>query len=156
MKKVNDIMTSPAKYCSKDETLQYVSHLMAENNIGSLPVLDSDEKVVGMITDRDICLAIGKNNKKKTSELTVGEAMSTKVHTCTPEDDISSVLKIMRTKQIGRLPVVDKKHHLKGIITLMNVMKNAHDGKVKEELEYEGNENVIKTLYALAERNSKE
>lgn len=71
MKKVKDIMTSNhIMHCIPETKLQSVAKTMKESNLGSLPVIDKDNKVIGIITDRDVCLAfaaITNNNPAKKS-----------------------------------------------------------------------------------------
>ena len=155
MKTVKDIMVTSPKYVGKNETLQTVAEQMSKTNIGSLPVLDENKKVVGVVTDRDITLTAGTQNGKKLSEIKVQDVIrNKKVHTVAPEDNLQTALQIMRTKQVGRLPVVDKEQKLKGIISLNHILRKTHGSSEHAEIAYEGKENVINTLHSLANRTS--
>jgi CBS domain-containing protein len=154
MKAVKEIMKTPAKSVVKSETIQSAAKTMYKSNIGFLPVVDENEKVVGTITDRDIALAIGKNSKPS-QEIKVHEVMNSTIHTIKAEDDTAAALKLMRTKQVGRLPVVDSENRLKGIVSLMGIARTVKNDAKKEEVEYEGTENILNTLHSLAERNQK-
>jgi len=149
MKTINDIMTTSPEFIGKKATLEEAANQMQKNNIGSLPVVDENEKVVGIITDRDITLAIAKN-KKPVSDIKVTDAMTTDVHTINPENEAVEALKIMRTKKVGRLPVVDSEKRLKGIVTLTGIAKKFQEGGEKSG---KNNDDVISTLFAIAERN---
>ena|ERR1700756_5749517 len=154
MKTVKEIMVESPKHCEPHESLQNVITEMSKYNIGSMPVVNDSKKVIGVITDHDICVKLGKTNKT-ISQLSVHEAMSSEAHTCKPEDSASTVLKIMRTKKVGRVPVVDKEGHLKGVVSLMGIIRKIKDSREKAELEYKGEENIINTLHSLANRKQK-
>ncbi len=148
------MVTSP-RYCEKHETLQEVAEQMSESNIGSLPVVDEDKKPIGIITDRDICITVASNAHKPLSEIKVEEIINKrKIFTCSTEDNIQTALKIMRTKQVGRLPVVDTEQKLKGIVSLHTIVRKTPNNEEKMELEYKGEENIFKTLHSLASRRT--
>lgn len=153
--KVKDIMTARSlKCCSLDTTLIEITKIMKESNCGALPVVDKDKKVLGIITDRDICLSMAKKNIDSFSDLTVGHIMKSKIHTVHIDDDIATVFRLMRINQIGRLPVVDKKGILKGIVSLHNIINKLISNGNNElvDLSYSG-ENLIKTIQAVSNRN---
>jgi len=152
MKQVKDIMNASPLSCRKDETIQEVSNQMSKSNIGFLPVVDENKKVIGTITDRNIVLAIGKANKAP-DKLKVHEAMESTVHTISQEDSADKALEIMRTKQVGRLPVVDSERRLKGVVSLLGIARKIKDSSEKNELGSQGKENIINTLQGIAERN---
>jgi CBS domain-containing protein len=154
MKQVKDVMCDSPKHCEKNESLKNVVNEMSKSNIGSMPVVDKDKKVLGVVTDRDICIGLAKTNKPL-SELKVSEVMSSQAHTCTLEDNADNALKIMRTKKVGRLPVVDKEGRLKGILSLNGIVRHHHKNNEKVEEQYPGEENVMNTLHSIAERNHK-
>ncbi|HTL82903.1 MAG TPA: CBS domain-containing protein [Bacteroidia bacterium] len=152
MKTVREIMVTTPKYCEAKTSLQSVAEEMTRSNIGSLPVVDENKKLVGMITDRDICLAAG-SSKKELSSLKVHEVLGKNpLHTISPEDDLSSALRIMRLKQVGRLPVVDREKRLQGVISLNHIVRHTYGESDESEIEWAGDENVIKTLHALSNR----
>ncbi|HXB39757.1 MAG TPA: CBS domain-containing protein [Bacteroidia bacterium] len=153
MKTVKEIMVHEPKHCGKHENLQNVIAEMLKSNIGSLPVVDKEKKVIGIITDRDICGALARTNKHLV-ELRVHEAMTGHVHTCLVEDSTNTALKIMRTKKVGRLPVVDKKGCLKGILSLNTIIRQLHGSNDGAEAVFAGEENVVNTLHSIAERNN--
>lgn len=125
---------------------------MEQSKIGFLPVIDESKKVIGTLTDRDLALAIGKSDKGP-NDLKVEEVMNKNVQTVKPDADATEALKIMRTKKVGRLPVVDNEQHLTGIVSLMDIARRVKDTPEKDSLEHEGEENIVNTFYSLAERN---
>jgi CBS domain-containing protein len=152
MKKIKEMMTASPKTVGKNESLKTVATQMSKSNIGSLPVVDENKKVVGIVTDRDISLAISKSDKS-INDIRVMDVMTPDVHTCKEEDDPQTALGIMRSKKVGRLPVVNTENKLTGIITLDGILRKAQNTPLKDELIHTGKENVINTLNAIAERN---
>jgi CBS domain-containing protein len=93
--KVQEVMTTNAKVCTLTDNLSAAAGLMWENDCGALPVVAEGEKVVGLITDRDICMAANLNNRNLWN-IAVEEVISGRLFACTPEDDIHSALKTMQ------------------------------------------------------------
>ncbi|MDH5195194.1 MAG: CBS domain-containing protein [Nitrospira sp.] len=81
--KVHDIMTSDAQCCGPDTNLAAAAKMMWDSDCGALPVLNAQGRVMGMITDRDICMAAATKNKPP-SEITVWETTSGKAFRCLP------------------------------------------------------------------------
>jgi len=119
---VKDIMVPDTRFCRPDTNLAEASLIMWENDCGALPVLEASGKVVGMVTDRDICIAVGTRNRAP-SEITVFDVKPNpqELYTCAPEDDVHAALKTMREQGVRRLPVVNA-GKLRGILCL-NEMK---------------------------------
>lgn len=154
--KVKDVMTEDGlKSCTPETKLANAAKIMKENNRGALPVIDKTQKVVGIITDRDICLSIAAKNGKGTNDVTVKEVLSKeKPHTIAPDDDIADALKEMRKNKIGRLLVTDDEGKLRGMVSINNILsraikKNEAIGQLKSK-----DENLAKTIKALFDRNS--
>jgi CBS domain-containing protein len=125
MKTVKEIMVAEPRQCSKNDTLKQIASHMEKANIGCLPVVDEARKVVGIITDRDIALALHRSNKPL-HELKVHEVMTKQVHTIQPEDRTDTALRVMRTQKVGRLPVVDHEFKLKGMVSLNRILRDVH------------------------------
>lgn len=141
---VQDVMFRDAKSCRMDTNLAAATAIMWNNGCGALPVLDEGEKVIGMITDRDICIAAGSRNWIP-SEIQVRGVVPERVFTCAGEDDIHAALKTMQTQKVRRLPVVSKDRKLQGILCLDDIVLKA--GK-SDALSYE---DVINTFKAICE-----
>jgi CBS domain-containing protein len=152
MKTVKEIMLNDPKYCYKNESLKHAVKEMSKSRVGSLPVLDSEKKVVGIITSRDVCAILGKTDKPY-ADIKVHEVMTPEAFTCKPEDDTNTALRIMRTKKVRRLPVIDKKGYLKGVLSLNTITREYEDSEYRAEIEYEGEENIMKTLRSISDRN---
>lgn len=142
--RVQDIMARSPKSCAPATNLAEAAEMMWLNDCGSLPVTGEGNKVIGMITDRDICIALGTRNGAA-SQWTVGEVTNGKVYVCAPGDDIGATLETMRKQQLRRLPVVNKAGVLQGILCLNEIVLHAQK---RNGLSYE---DVIDTLKAISE-----
>jgi CBS domain-containing protein len=125
---VKDVMTQSAVCCSTDANVGASVELLWMNNCGMLPVVGNDGKIQGVVTDRDIAIAMGTRNRLA-GELTVGEIATTNVVTCKPEDEIHEALQTMAEKQVRRLPVVDKDGVPLGILSIDNIITHGDLGK---------------------------
>jgi CBS domain-containing protein len=153
--KVKEIMTEGSlQYCSPETKLHNAAKSMKTANCGALPVVDKNKKVVGMITDRDICLSLANKQEKPLSRQNVGDIISSKVYSVKTDDDLNTALKQMRTNKIGRLPVVDKAGKLKGILSLHDLLSRFLNGDRELKKVSEAGENISKTLKALADNYS--
>ena len=119
--KVKDAMKTDVGACSTEDNLMKTAEIMRLRDCGVVPVIDEGKKVVGMLTDRDICLAIASRNRKA-SDVKAADLLKGKAITCFAEDDLESALRKMRKYQIKRLAVVDKSNELAGILTVSDVL----------------------------------
>jgi CBS domain-containing protein len=124
--RVRDLMQRDVLTCTRVHALSEPARIMWERDCGCVPVVASDGsgRVVGMITDRDICMASYMAGGRL-SEIRVNDAMATRVHTCRPEDPVSEAERSMRAARVRRLPVVDAAGHLRGILSLADVALGA-------------------------------
>jgi len=123
------LMKSPVLSCSPNDSLESAARIMWENDFGCLPVTDGEGRLVGMITDRDICMAAYLQGGPLRT-LYVGSAMAREVFSCRPEDTIDDCKTIMRAKQVRRLPVIDGEGGLIGIVSLSDLGQRARrDGQ---------------------------
>ncbi|MGA5263863.1 CBS domain-containing protein [Streptomyces griseoincarnatus] len=115
MTTAGDIMHRGAQWIPAHETLDRAAQLMRELNVGALPISDENERLCGILTDRDIvvgCVAMGHDPAK----VTAGEMAKGTPRWIESEADVDDVLTEMRTHQIRRLPVIDDKR-LVGMIS---------------------------------------
>ena len=126
--KVKDAMKIDVGACSTEDNLMKAAELMRVRDCGSIPLLDAEKKVVGMLTDRDICLAIASRNRKA-SDVKASDLPNNKAITCLAEDDLESALRKMRKHQIRRLAVVDKSHQLVGMLAISDVLLAVNKNK---------------------------
>jgi CBS domain-containing protein len=121
---VQSLMTKNPKSCRAEESLRTAAYLMWECDIGSIPVVDHDHHVVGMITDRDICMAAYFRDRTL-SDIRVHEAMASSIVACKPEDDVKTAERLMRDNQIRRLPVIDREGRLLGVLSVNDLARRA-------------------------------
>lgn len=127
--RVRDVMTQSVVSCSPEDTLNRAAQLMWESDCGALPIVDPGGKLLGMLTDRDICMS-AYTRGKPLSELSVSAAMSTGVVSCRPGDTLRAVMDAMATHQIRRVPVLDD-GILVGIVSLADVARLAQAPSVE-------------------------
>jgi CBS domain-containing protein len=128
--KVKDLMAIDVKFCEIYNTLNTAAQTMWDNDLGCVPVVDKDHRVIGMLTDRDVCMAAYIQGAPLTA-LLVTSAMSKHVFSCAPDDDITAAEKLMREKQVRRLAVINAQGRLAGIISLNDI---AREGEREAEM----------------------
>ena len=115
--KVQDIMTVSPEVCRPEDNLAEAVSQLWRANCGALPVVDHSGRLAGILTDRDICIALGTRNARA-SEVPVRSVMRTSVETCSAADDVLAALARMGNCRVRRLPVIDGEHRLLGILSL--------------------------------------
>ena len=117
--KVKDVMHKGAEWVSPQTPLSKVAQLMKDLDIGALPVGEND-RLVGMVTDRDIaCRAMA--GSQDVSKMTAQNVMSKGIVYCTAEEELEDALRIMETKKIRRLPVIDGKKRMVGMLSIGDI-----------------------------------
>jgi CBS domain-containing protein len=122
--RVVDVMMGTPYVCRPETNLGLATELMWTGNCGFLPVVGSEGKLVGVVTDRDICIALGTRGRRS-GEVTAAEVMSEKVHACVAGDDIHTALATMRNARVRRLPVLSKEGALVGVISMDDILLRA-------------------------------
>jgi len=114
-KLARDVMTANPACCTPDTTLDQVAKMMVQNDCGEIPIIDLNDRPVGVVTDRDIVCRVvagGKNPMAHTAE----SCMSQPVVTVSADDPVERVVSTMEKHQIRRVPVVDERGCCAGII----------------------------------------
>ena len=134
--KCRDIMTKNVSTANKDESLQDVAKILRDNDIGILPITeDGTDKLVGLVTDRDIVVRAVADGDSVT-ETSVGEVMTTDLFTANPDDFAFEAVRTMGDKQVRRVPIVDEMDVLQGIVSMADVALEMEDEKeIAETLE---------------------
>jgi len=127
MTRVADVMTRGVRSMSPQDTVVLAAQAMDELNVGVIPVCEGD-KLVGMVTDRDIVVR-GVAQEADPTSMKLADVMSTNVRRATEDDDVDEVLDEMARNQIRRMPVVDSEEHLVGIITLGDIAAKTEEGE---------------------------
>ena len=126
--KIKELMTSDVKSCGLDTNLAAAAKIMWEEDCGAVPVTDESGQVVGVITDRDICIA-GATRPSAEGDIAVRDVISDALYTCAPSDDARAALDTMRQRKVRRLPVVDAGGRLAGIVSIHDLAVHARAGK---------------------------
>lgn len=120
--RVRDVMSREPRTCSPQDRLNTAAQQMWEHDCGVLPVVDDDGRAVGMLTDRDICMA-AYTRGLALSEIAVSSAMSASVCSCKASASLRSVMQLMASHQVRRLPVVDETEKVVGIVSLADIAR---------------------------------
>ena len=146
--KVKDVMTPDARAIWITDSLANAAKEMWENDCGVLPIIKDGRKVVGMITDRDICMATAIRDRSPSS-ISVEEVMNATVYAAEAEEEVEQALQTMREHRIRRLPVLNLQGELQGIVSMNDIVLKARqrNGK-KPQIAYA---DVVKTYQAICE-----
>ena len=149
---VAEIMKADVEVCGLDDNLAAVASRMWDADIGSLPVVSADGRVVGMVTDRDICMA-AYTRGQALHQIPVSVAMSKEIFYCAPDTPLLEAELIMRSVKVHRLPVIDSAGSLTGIVSLNDLARLAgqRTGPKKPVLSAE---ELARTLAVIAESRS--
>jgi CBS domain-containing protein len=122
--KVAELMTRDVKSCSSHDFLHTAARIMWQNDCGCVPVVDRESKVIGIITDRDICMA-AYTQGAALHQIRIDSVMAPKVATCAADDELADAQELMRQNKVHRLPVADAEGRLIGILSLSNIVLEA-------------------------------
>lgn len=140
--KVSSMIRRNVTTCTIHDNLGRAAQLMWNHDIGCLPVIDDQGHVVGMITDRDACMAAYMQDAPLRA-IPVTTAMATRVFSCREADEVAAVENTMREHQIHRMPVIDDQGHPIGIVSLNDIARAASTGTVPAQ-------DVVATLAAVS------
>lgn len=146
--KVKEVMTPDPKAIWITQSLADAAKTMWENDCGILPIIKDGRKVVGMISDRDICMATAMRDRNP-SGISVEEVMNATVYATEAEEDVIDALQTMREHKIRRLPVLNLEGELQGIVSMNDIVLKAKErnGK-KPQIAYA---DVVKTYQSICE-----
>lgn len=130
---IKDVMTANVGMAAPATTVAEAARMMKEADIGILPVADGD-RLVGMISDRDIVVRAVANGKEA-GEMPVSEAMSDRLLYCFEDQSLSDVASNMGENQIRRLPVLNRDKRLVGIVSLGDLSTSGATGEVAKAME---------------------
>ena len=128
---LDTVMTANPTCCSRDTPLRDVAKLMGDNDCGLIPVVDADNKPIGVITDRDIAIR-GVGGGKDTASCTAGDCMTTPVRTVASDSSLADCCSMMESGQVRRVPVVDANGCVCGIVSQADVALSGSDQKTAE------------------------
>ena len=130
-KYARDVMTPDPACCTPNMTLDQVARLMVQNDCGEIPVIDRNDRPVGVVTDRDIVCRVVADGKNPMAH-TVEECMSQPVVTVEANTPVQDVVATMEKHQIRRVPVVDERGCCTGIISQADIAWNEQPREVAE------------------------
>jgi CBS domain-containing protein len=119
--KVSKIMTARPVVCSLQSTLGEVARVMGEHDCGVVPLIDDFGRLIGILTDRDICLRAAPIDRAL-SEIHATAIAQRHVVTCRCDDDVQTALRLMKEHRVRRLPVLGTAGRLEGIVSLSDIV----------------------------------
>lgn len=129
---IKEIMTKNPEYLPANTLLKKAAEEMLKHDFGFLPVGENG-KLVGVVTDRDLAIrAVAKGLEPKSASLK--EVMTKSVISCHENDDVHAAAKLMESKQIRRLVVLDKNEHISGVISLGDIATKCHEINLNDEV----------------------
>jgi CBS domain-containing protein len=151
--RVQDVMCHDVEACRLDTDLAAAGMIMWRRDCGIVPVLaESGERVVGVITDRDICMAASTRHLR-CGEIAVGDVISRRVFAVRPRDDVQQALALMRAEKVRRLPVLNQAGDLVGMVSLNDVVRHVQPGRRAGALTAE---DIVETLQAIGKHRTVE
>jgi CBS domain-containing protein len=138
-------MTSPVATCSEGGRLNDAARVLWECDCGSVPVVDAEGRLRGMITDRDICMA-AYTQGRTLQEIPIAPVMASHVLVCHVDDSLETAEQLMREGQVRRIPVIDNDGRPVGIVSMNDVTRAAADQR-RSNLDRD----VVETLAAVGE-----
>ena len=126
--KIKDIMTTPPATCTPNTNLAAAAEKMLDADCGILPIVDGTGKLLGIVTDRDMFIALATRDQRP-SQLTVGEVLQQEVFTCHADDDVQAALRTMKQHRIRRLPVEGFGGTVAGIVSMNDILLASGSGE---------------------------
>jgi CBS-domain-containing membrane protein len=144
---VEQLMSRTPYTCQPSDMLDVPARVMWERDVGCVAVVDENRKAVGMITDRDICMA-AYTTGGRLYEMNVMRTLNRPLVSCSPGDSIAAAERLMSEHQVRRLAVVDAFGALVGVISQNDLVREAVDENESRRREISGNE-VLRTIHAI-------
>lgn len=122
MKKCSQVMSTDPLTALPSDTIDHIAQLMKSENIGPVPIVENQQtlKLIGIVTDRDLAIKVLADGLDPKS-VRVEEVMVRDLVTCHPDDDVQKALTAMEVHKVRRLPVVDDKGAIVGIIAQADI-----------------------------------
>ena len=134
--KVKDIVKKDLVFCTPNDDAAMAARCMRDHRCGFLPVVDSQGAVAGVVTDRDLFIAVAAEKHRTAEHVAVRDAMSHPVVSCLPDENLKVVLATMAKHHVRRLPVVDEHGHLHGVLSIDDIVQvpRVHGTPTAEEI----------------------
>lgn len=148
--KVGDFMSHNVRACRPEASLADAARMMKGTPCGFLPVRNGEGRLVGVVTDRDICMTVARI-ERPAREIPVREAMTPEPVTCSKDEDVLDAVRTMQQRRVHRLPVMSREGDLEGVLSINDVVDRA--GHAWEQpLSGISFEDVVPALQAIHER----
>ena len=129
--KVKEVMHKGVDWVSPDTPISEIAKLMRKHDIGAIPIGEND-RLIGMVTDRDIvCKGLAEDGFDA-NRATAREVMTPGIHCCGEEDDLAKAVRHMEELKVRRLPVINKKNRMVGILSLGDISRSAPNDLLSE------------------------
>ena len=133
--KIQDVMTRNPSCVDPETPAREAARLMKDQDVGVLPVVDGDgRRLVGVVTDRDIAIRVvaeGREPDTRVRDVMSGDSLTT----CRQDGDLDEVMSLMAREQVRRIPIVDERGSLVGIVSQADVVRASRDGKAERTVE---------------------
>jgi CBS domain-containing protein len=131
---VRDVMTKDPACVTPGATIREAAQLMQRENVGIVPVVEEKgrKRLIGVVTDRDIAIRVvaeGRDGGTRVSDV----MSSSRIKTCTPDDDVNTAMDAMANEQVRRIPIVDDRGMLVGIVAQADIVRKARDEERAED-----------------------
>ncbi|HEY6867078.1 MAG TPA: CBS domain-containing protein [Candidatus Eisenbacteria bacterium] len=140
-------MSKNVEHCTRSSDLAAAAMIMWRNDCGVVPVLDDERRVVGVVTDRDICMAVATRHRRP-EDIRVAELATDRLHAVTPDSDLREALELMKARQVRRLPVTDARGALRGMLSLSDIIRTLRPVRRRGAGELSAAE-IVETLQAI-------
>jgi CBS domain-containing protein len=127
-----EIMKKDVECMSPQDTVQAAARRMRDENVGFLPVCDRSQKVLGVVTDRDLAMRILAEGKPPSTR--VEEVMSREAIACRPDDDLRKAEELMVKNHVSRMLCDDTEGHLVGVISLSDIAQREESGRAAKTM----------------------
>lgn len=143
---VQQLMSRTVHTCRAHDTIDCAARIMWDHDLGVVPIVDDARHVIGIITDRDACMA-AYTRGKRLSDIRIEEVMSRNIISVRPEDALAHAEQMMRDAQVRRLAVVDADGHLCGMLSQSDLVREAAREPAGREL---STDEVVSTLSGIS------
>jgi CBS domain-containing protein len=131
--KIQDVMTRDPRTVTPETSARDAARLMKDEDVGIIPVVEGDScRLVGVVTDRDLAvrlIAEGRDGETRVRDVMSGG----RIATCTPDQDLNAAMDTMASEQLRRIPIVDERGSLVGIVAQADVVLKARNDRKAEE-----------------------
>ena len=132
--KVQDVMTKNPRSVSPATSVREAAQIMKTQDVGFVPVVDENRRLVGVITDRDIAIRLVADGRDVNTA--VREVMSSgNIATLTADQDVDKAMQTMASEKVRRVPVVDERGSVVGVVAQADIVRKANDRKAEETVE---------------------